>query len=209
MTKNYSIKIALRGVSPMIWRRIIIAGNTSLAALHYIIQIVYGWEADYHHQFHIYGKDYGIAREGGMMFDDDPRLVRLDDFDFDVGDRFTYEYNFFKHWLCDIRIEAIDEKTAIVDPPRCRSGQGMPGATRYDEYEILHAIIKEVVTSKGAIRMGDVRFLLEEWDTVRFNRKLCNQRLIALDLQNPAIEPVILMGCARREYHEIHDSGCD
>ncbi|MDX2504157.1 MAG: hypothetical protein QNL62_06750 [Gammaproteobacteria bacterium] len=32
--KNYSIKIALRGVSPMIWRRLRIPGSTSLADLH-------------------------------------------------------------------------------------------------------------------------------------------------------------------------------
>nr|QQQ58137.1 hypothetical protein JJE75_00305 [Citrobacter freundii] len=29
---------------------------------------------------------------------------------FDAGDRFTYEYNFFEHWLHDIRVEAIYEK---------------------------------------------------------------------------------------------------
>ncbi len=41
--KIYIIKVALRGVSPMIWRRLRISGNTSLASLHYIIQIIQGW----------------------------------------------------------------------------------------------------------------------------------------------------------------------
>ncbi|EKK3320091.1 plasmid pRiA4b ORF-3 family protein, partial [Salmonella enterica] len=36
----YVIKVAVHGVSPMVWRRLRIAANTSLAALHYIIQIV-------------------------------------------------------------------------------------------------------------------------------------------------------------------------
>ncbi|MDV5373166.1 hypothetical protein QM092_24800 [Enterobacter hormaechei] len=31
----------------------------------------------------------------------------IDDFAFDAGDRFTYEYNFFEHWLHDVRVEAI------------------------------------------------------------------------------------------------------
>jgi hypothetical protein len=39
---TYSIKIALRGISPMIWRRLRIDGNTSIAGLHYIIQIAMG-----------------------------------------------------------------------------------------------------------------------------------------------------------------------
>ena len=39
--KFYSIKIALHGVSPMIWRRLSLPGKTSLAQLHHIIQITY------------------------------------------------------------------------------------------------------------------------------------------------------------------------
>ncbi|EDP9872353.1 hypothetical protein LSB85_004569 [Salmonella enterica] len=38
--KIYVIKIAVRGVSPMVSRRLRIAADTSLTALHYIIQIV-------------------------------------------------------------------------------------------------------------------------------------------------------------------------
>ncbi|EEK4519700.1 hypothetical protein GNM61_25020 [Salmonella enterica] len=33
----------------MIWHRLRISANTSLAALHYIIQIVQGWGDDYPH----------------------------------------------------------------------------------------------------------------------------------------------------------------
>ena len=66
--KNYSIKIALRGVSPMVWRRLKITSDISLASLHTIIQIVNGWNDDYLHQFHFYGQDYSIPREGGMGF---------------------------------------------------------------------------------------------------------------------------------------------
>lgn len=48
----------------MVWRRLRIAADTSLAALHFIFQIVQGWGDDHLHQFHIYGKDYGISYEG-------------------------------------------------------------------------------------------------------------------------------------------------
>lgn len=120
--KHYSIKIVLRGVSPMIWRRLKLSGDTSLASLHYIIQIVNGWDDDYLHQFHIYGQDYAIPREGGISCED-ARSVRLDNFGFDIGDRFTYEYNFFAYWLFDIRIEAIEERPTTIDPPVCTSGK--------------------------------------------------------------------------------------
>ncbi|EEK4519699.1 hypothetical protein GNM61_25015 [Salmonella enterica] len=55
---------------------------------------------------HIYSKDYGIS----------------DDFSFDVGDRFTYEYNSFEHWLHDIRVEAIHEDSTLKTP-FCMSDQ--------------------------------------------------------------------------------------
>ncbi|MEX9278350.1 hypothetical protein AB7Z19_26625, partial [Escherichia coli] len=75
--KIYVIKIAVHGVSPMVWRRLRIAADTSLAALHFIFQIVQGWGDDHLHQFHIYGKDYGISYEGGIGFVDNPfRVVR-------------------------------------------------------------------------------------------------------------------------------------
>ncbi|EPZ4707544.1 plasmid pRiA4b ORF-3 family protein [Escherichia coli] len=70
--KVYVIKIAVRGVSPMVWRRLRIAADTSLAALHFIIQIIQGWADDHLHQFHIYGKDYGITYEGSIGFPDKP-----------------------------------------------------------------------------------------------------------------------------------------
>jgi hypothetical protein len=86
---TYSIKIALRDVSPMIWRRLRIDGNTSTADLHYIIQIAMGWDDDYLHHFHIHGIDYGLSRSGCGSFRYDAEMVFIDDFTFDVGDRFT------------------------------------------------------------------------------------------------------------------------
>jgi len=62
----------------MVWRRLRIAGNTSLASLHYIIQISQRWEDDHLHCFHIYGKDYGISKDGGMGFPDNPYQVTID-----------------------------------------------------------------------------------------------------------------------------------
>jgi len=68
--KYYFVKMALRGISPMVWRHLQIPGNVSLAKLHYIIQIVYGWDNEHLHQFHIHGKDYGISYLGGIAFSD-------------------------------------------------------------------------------------------------------------------------------------------
>src|SRR5437016_1962630 len=91
----YFIKIAIRGVSPMIWRRLRVPGSASLAMLHDCIQIINGWDDSYLNQFRIFGKNYGVYHDGGITFNDNARFVYIDDFD--VGDKFTYEYNFFEH----------------------------------------------------------------------------------------------------------------
>ncbi len=54
----YQLKITLRGSRPPIWRRIQVRGNTSLAKLHDIIQIVMGWTNSHLHQFQIGEKYY-------------------------------------------------------------------------------------------------------------------------------------------------------
>ena len=195
--KIYVIKIAVRSVSPMVWHRLRIAADTSLAALHFIIQIVQGWGDDYLHQFHIYGKDYGISYEGGIGFTDNPFRVVIDDFAFDTGDRFTYEYNFFEHWLHDIRIEAIHENSTLKTP-FCMDGHGMPGATVADEADKTLAFLEEIVNVDDAATLGDIRPFIDDLDAVRFNRNKINRQLCKLNLASLALEPeVIWLGRCR------------
>ena len=76
----YQFKVVLRGISPMIWRRVLLRSDHSIADLHYTIQIAMGWSDSHLHRFHIHGKDYGVAQEGGLTFSDDPKRVLLAQF---------------------------------------------------------------------------------------------------------------------------------
>lgn len=88
----YQLHIFILGISPMIWRRVKIKSDSTIADLHYIIQIAMGW-TDFHlHRFIIHGKYYGIAKIGGMEFSDDPKEVKLSDFGLRTRERFLYEY---------------------------------------------------------------------------------------------------------------------
>ena len=53
-------------------------------------------------RFHIHGKDYGVAHEGGLTFSDDPEGVRLAQFRFRLRERFLYEYDFYDRWQHDV-----------------------------------------------------------------------------------------------------------
>lgn len=175
--KVYTLKITLRGVSPMVWRRLHIPGITSLATLHEAIQIVNGWDNENLHRFHIYAVDYGINYLGGCSFRGNAHKILLDDFEFSAGDKFFYEYNFFEHNIVDIRVEAVEEERTDNTEIYCLKGNGVPGIDKRDvvnaKYELLEAITK--VNAKTTV--GDLLPYVEALRATRFDRQQMNQTL--------------------------------
>ncbi|WP_410518017.1 IS1096 element passenger TnpR family protein [Candidatus Jidaibacter acanthamoebae] len=53
------------------------SSDTSIADLHYYMQIIMSWEGIHLHQFIIRGKSYGIYYAGGMSFRENPRCSVL------------------------------------------------------------------------------------------------------------------------------------
>jgi len=179
--KTYSIKVALRGISPMIWRRFRINGITTIADLHHIIQLSMGWD-DYHlHRFRIHGKDYGIGYVGGCSFRDDAAAVFIDHFDFDVGDKFVYEYNFHEARICDIRIEKIEDDKLCLNQPRCIGGKGIyheyPVRYEFDVLLDMSILVQKLLTKVTKHRLAKASVLSEEYNALKYSRKRINQQL--------------------------------
>jgi Plasmid pRiA4b ORF-3-like protein len=85
----YQLRLVVTGISPIIWRRLLVSSATSIAQLHEYIQIAFDWSGEHLHSFRIHGKDYGIAYLGGMSFEDNPHSVPLSRFRLHVRDRFA------------------------------------------------------------------------------------------------------------------------
>jgi hypothetical protein len=83
----YQLRVVLRGISPLIWRRVLVPSETTLAHLHTIRQILFAWSDEHLYSFHIHGKEYGSS--GAPT-----RGVRLRDFCLHRGERFRYVYDF-------------------------------------------------------------------------------------------------------------------
>ena len=49
----YELRVVLRGISPLIWRRVLVHSDTTLAYLHTILQILFAWSDEHLHSFHI------------------------------------------------------------------------------------------------------------------------------------------------------------
>jgi hypothetical protein len=96
----YQLRIVLRGISPLIWRRVLVRSKMTLAHLHTLLQIVFAWSNEHLHSFHIHGREYGSSGAQTCR-------VLLSDLCLHRGERFRYVYDFGAHWACDIRLEAI------------------------------------------------------------------------------------------------------
>ena len=101
----YQLHVWLCKISPLIWRRLLVRSDSTIADLHYTLQIAMGWDGAHLHRFRIRGKDYGLSRIGGIGFHDDPRQVHLADLHFRPNERFIYEYDFGDLWQHVVRVE--------------------------------------------------------------------------------------------------------
>jgi hypothetical protein len=97
----------LRGVSAPVTRRLRIAEQTSLAELHAVLQVAFGWSDGHLYTFQIRGWQFGdparaieLALAGGGVD------IPLAAFSFEIGEPFLYQYNLFIPWEIDCRIEA-------------------------------------------------------------------------------------------------------
>lgn len=110
----YQLRVVLREISPLIWRRVLVRADSSIADLHVTLQTAFGWADAHLHRFVIHGREYGSAYSGGISFRDDPRGVLLAHFGFRVGERFVYDYHLIDGWRHDVRLERV----LAVEPDR-------------------------------------------------------------------------------------------
>lgn len=131
----YQLRVILKDISPLIWRRLLVPGDYSIADLHYILQIAFDWDNVHLHRFEIYGKEYGIWYDGGMSFSDNPHKIRLADFNFRRGEKFLYEYDFGDSWEHLIRVEDILGFDLKKKYPLCTGGRNLAPIEDYCEDE--------------------------------------------------------------------------
>jgi hypothetical protein len=117
----YQFRVCLIGISPLIWRRLLVRSDSTLGDWHHSIQIVMNWSDYYLHRFMIYGKYYAVPRLHGAEADD-ARAVRLDQLKLNPNQHFLYEYSFFEWWAHEIRLEKKLAVNTGITYPTCMSG---------------------------------------------------------------------------------------
>jgi hypothetical protein len=188
--------VVLRGVSPLIWRRLLVRSDSSIADLHTTLQLALGWSDEHLNRFVVHGREYGVAHPGGLWFRDDPHEVRLVDLGLRVGERFLCEYDFFDGWCHDVRVEAIPPVEPARRYPVCTGGrrsalEGCGGAWAFQELrqhysplrliellaELLEADPDQRVREVLGDRYGELEELCRWMQVDRFDRRAANRRL--------------------------------
>ncbi len=191
----YQLRIWIKGISPMIWRRLLIRGDSSIADLHFCIQLAFGWSDTALNQFVIHGKSYGVYHDGGINFSDSPTRVHLNDFQFRNNEKFIYEYNFFDDWEHEIRVEQRQHADSKKTYPCCIGGAraapiedcgGSDAFMALDEHYSSWRIEEKVLEHIQRYQQGheELSELQEAFQTLKywvtrhqFDRKAVNDRL--------------------------------
>jgi hypothetical protein len=122
----YQLKVVLARSRPPIWRRVLVPGDNTLAALHHVLQRVMGWSDDHLHDFVIQGARYGRTARG-IDFGDpellDENRAALKDVLPAAGKSFRYEYDFGDDWIHDVKVEKalVRDKGGVY--PFCLGGE--------------------------------------------------------------------------------------
>ena len=196
----YQLRVVVHGVSPLIWRRLLVRADTTIAGLHAVLQIAFGLTGTHLHRFVVQGREHGIGYVGGVGFRDDPHLVRLADLGLRPTERFVYVYDVTGGWRLGLRLEQI----LVMDPgrvyPRCTGGRraAPPEASggvwvfleQTQPHHVLAATLRAVeilsllLEAEDLTRFGEHRdelaALLPLLGVDRFDRRTVNRALAAL-----------------------------
>ena len=114
----YQLRVVLRGISPLIWRRLLVRSDSTVADLHATLQTALGWSDEHLNRFVVHAREYGVSHDGGIGFRDDPQEVHLADLGLRVGERFVYEYDFTDGWQGVVKLSRVT--TRCSGASRCR-----------------------------------------------------------------------------------------
>ena len=118
-TRIVQLKVRLLGISPMIWRRVLVPACVSLRELHGILQVSMGWEGIHLYYFDIHAVHYGSFELSAESPD-----IALSRFRFRERSRFAYLYDMGDYWEHEVRVEKYLERNPKKTCPVCTGGSG-------------------------------------------------------------------------------------
>lgn len=141
---SLQLLIELQGVvNPTVWRRVVVPESTTFDELHFLIQLVFGWENEHLYEFANHGPKslsgfrqpvfIEPAEDTGSMFSMfgptpgkksvDSSKARVGEYFLNPGDFMIYTYDFGDNWEHKVTLESIDQNT--LEAPDLIDGAGL------------------------------------------------------------------------------------
>ncbi len=152
-----SLRLAITGTQPRVWRRLLAIETMWLSRLHDSIQIAFDW---FDYQTHVFALDdlkFGNPMKRDDLNVEDDRDVTLADLNLAHRDRMTYEYHFGEGWRVDIRVEKTSPAGKGARYPACVAGERAGPPEDCGGLEAFHdmlACLKEPASDLGREWLG-------------------------------------------------------
>jgi len=177
---QYQLRIELKHIKPVIWRRVLVPESVTLAKLHPILLWTMGWQGGHLHEYEIARLRYGIPPDeewlGTEPVHDESRF-RLNRFVESGMRRFKYIYDFGDHWEHSVAVEDVLARKELTPPVLCLAGENacppedVGGAPGY--FELLTAINNPAHEQHSEL----LRWIGGSFDPAAFDLEETNQRL--------------------------------
>jgi Plasmid pRiA4b ORF-3-like protein len=118
----HTLKLSLRDVRPLVWRRVVVASETPLPKVAHLFVAVMGWEGYHLHQFDVGGVLFGPA-DDDADYQLDERSAVLKHLLPSVKSKLRWDYDFGDGWEHDVVVEAIETPRSDARYPVCLDGR--------------------------------------------------------------------------------------
>jgi hypothetical protein len=116
------LKVSLTDFRPPIWRRVRLPVTATLADLHVVIQVLFGWDGDHLHLFQVGKKQYSDPFMNLEQTGDED-AIRVRDAT-SSGGKITYTYDLGEEWRHEITLEKTLARDPGQDYPVCVAFRG-------------------------------------------------------------------------------------
>jgi hypothetical protein len=182
MPKYYDLEVSLIGIEPRIWRRFLLAEDSTFADLHEAIQDSFGWESDHLYEFRDKKGRQTIACADfdGAGDEDTPTVdeVTLASLFTRKGTKCQYVYDFGDNWQHAVELKGLVElpdkfERQLLDGARACPPEDCGGIWGYERSCQVAAMsdddIKKVKGKDEAEELGARKEWLGEWDPEAFD----------------------------------------
>ena len=102
----FCLRIQLREVHPVIWRRVLVPGSVRMAKLAYMLIAAMGWNDTHLHGFRVGQKEYGMHVDDWPEEEIDEKTVTVLQ-TLRNEKRFVFDYDFGDSWEHDVMVEDL------------------------------------------------------------------------------------------------------